>query len=189
MNHFEAFELIKNNYPALNRIHLKRFLEFSNLIELPKKEIITSEGRRHSYFYFLIQGAAKSYYLKDGKEVCAWFAFENEVIGNLNVYKGKPSNETIELIENSVMICLHIEKIKELSKSDILLKEFLHDMIIEHALFLEERLFQLQYMSSKERHQKLLKQEPLLYQRVSINDIASYLGISRETLSRIRAQK
>jgi len=189
MKHAEAFELIKKTYPVLNRIALEEFLEFSSLIERPKKAILISEGKKHSYFYYPIQGATKSYYLKKGEKVCNWFTFESEMIGNLKAYKGEPSNETIELLENSVLIRLDTQKLQSLSKNNLIISEFLHEVILEHAIFLEERLFQLQFMSSKERHQNLLKEEPLLYQRVTINDIASYLGISRETLSRIRAQR
>ncbi len=188
MKHSEAFEIIKTNYPVLNRIVLEQFREFSSLIELQKNEKLISEGKRHSYFYFLIQGVAKAYYLKDDKEVCNWFAFENEIIANLKAYQGEPSNENIELLENSVLISIHTDKLKQLSKNSLIISEFLNGMILEHAIFLEERLYQLQFMSSKERHQNLLKEEPRLYQRISITDIASYLGIARETLSRIRAQ-
>ena len=61
-------------------------------------------------------------------------------------------------------------------------------MLEEHALFLEYRLQQLLFMSSKERYENLLKAAPEVFQRVSLTDIASYLGVSRETLSRIRKQ-
>ena len=62
-------------------------------------------------------------------------------------------------------------------------------MLEEHALFLEYRLHQLLFMSSKERYENLLKAAPEVFQRISLTDIASYLGVSRETLSRIRSQK
>ncbi len=48
MKHAEAFELIKKTYPVLNRITLEEFLEFSSLIERPKKAILISEGKKHS---------------------------------------------------------------------------------------------------------------------------------------------
>ncbi|MGB1217507.1 MAG: Crp/Fnr family transcriptional regulator, partial [Saprospiraceae bacterium] len=62
---------------------------------------LITEGKRHSYFYLLVEGSVKSYYLKDGKEVCLWFSFENEIISTIKTFEGKPSNETIELLEDS----------------------------------------------------------------------------------------
>jgi CRP-like cAMP-binding protein len=60
-------------------------------------------------------------------------------------------------------------------------------LIKEHALFLEYKLNGLQFMTSEERYHKLVLDFPEILQKVSLTDIASYLGISRETLSRIRA--
>jgi len=61
--------------------------------------------------------------------------------------------------------------------------------MMEHALFLEEKLYQLQFMSSEERYNALVDVAPEVLQKVSLTDIASYLGVSRETLSRIRNKK
>jgi CRP-like cAMP-binding protein len=64
----------------------------------------------------------------------------------------------------------------------------INDLILEHALFIEERLYQLQFMTSQKRYKALQKTVPEIFQKVSLTDIASYLGISRETLSRIRSK-
>ena len=53
----------------------------------------------------------------------------------------------------------------------------------------EEKLYQLQFMSSEERYKALINATPVILQKVSLTDIASYLGVSRETVSRIRAKK
>ena len=63
------------------------------------------------------------------------------------------------------------------------------DIWSDHAIFLEERLYQLQFMDSDEKYKALILQNPEILQRVSLTDIASFLGVSRETLSRIRAKK
>ena len=75
----------------------------------------------------------------------------------------------------------------ELAKK--LISHLLNALLTEHALFLEEKLYQLQFMSSQERYKALIAAAPEVLQRVTLTDIASYLGVSRETLSRIRNKK
>jgi CRP-like cAMP-binding protein len=117
-----------------------------------------------------------------------WFAFENEVIGTTTTYEGLPAKESIELLEDSELIKFNIEKIKELTLTDLSISNVINDLILEHALFIEERLYQLQFMTSQKRYKALQKTVPEIFQKVSLTDIASYLGISRETLSRIRSK-
>ena len=117
-----------------------------------------------------------------------WFEFKNEVIGTITTYEGLPSKETIELLEDSELIKFNIEKIKELTLTNLSISHLINDLIIEHTLCIEERLYQLKFMSSQKRYKVLHETIPEIFQKVSLTDIASYLGISRETLSRIRSK-
>jgi CRP-like cAMP-binding protein len=76
-----------------------------------------------------------------------------------------------------------------LSRLDLSISNLITDLIIGHALTIEENLYQIQFMSGGERYKALLETTPKLLQKVSLTDIASYLGLSRESLSRIRAKK
>ena len=131
----------------------------------------------------------KAYYLNDGKEICSWFAAENDIVGNMNAHRGTPSNETIELLEDSELISFQIRQINELAKSNLAISHFINEILEEHILFLEKRIYDLQFVSSSDRYKRLLEEAPGILQRVSLTDIASYLGVSRETLSRIRGQR
>ena len=186
MNEKELIAFVKTSMPYLEEVPTEQILEFISVIQKPKGTKLFSEGKRHSNFYFIIKGAAKSYYLKNGKEVCLWFAFEKETLGSIMTYNSAPSNETIELLEDSELISYKSDRLKKLSKENLAISNLSYKMLEEHALFLEYRLHQLLFMSSKERYENLLKAAPEVFQRVSLTDIASYLGISRETLSRIR---
>jgi len=180
---------LKSYFPTLRESSLNAFVEHSSYLEAAKGTVLISEGKRHPYFYLIIKGSAKSYYSKESKDACTWFAFENEFIGTMSTYKGYPSKESIELLEDSELIKFNIEKIKELMNNDLPISLLINNLIIEIALWYEERLYQLQFTSSKERYKTLLETTPEITQKVSLTDIASYLGVSRETLSRIRAKK
>lgn len=158
------------------------------IAEYPKNHLLLKENQRHDFAYFIIKGAARSYYLKNGTEVNTWFAFENDLIGSLNTYRELPSRETVELLENTKLISINLRTVKPLTYSNLQISNFIGAVIEEYAQFLEDRIFYSQFMSSKERYESLLKYEPMALQRIPLTYIASYLGISRETLSRLRAK-
>jgi len=186
MNANDLVDFVKTTMPYLQEVSTEQILKLISVVQMPKGTKLISEGKRHSNFYFIIKGAAKSYYLKDGKEICLWFALENDTLGSIMTYNGAPSKETIELLEDAELICYQSDALKKLAKENLAVSNLVHKMLEEHALFLEYRLHQLLFMSSKERYENLLKDAPEVFQRVSLTDIASYLGVSRETLSRIR---
>lgn len=159
-----------------------------SVLNYSKKHILIRENQQHDYAYFIIKGAVRSYYLKDGIEVNTWFAFENEMVGSLHNFRNLPSRETFELMENSSLISINLRKLKPLIYSNIEISNFISSIIEEYAVFLEDRIFYSQLMNSSERYEALLKNEPTVLQRVPLTYIASYLGISRETLSRLRGK-
>jgi CRP-like cAMP-binding protein len=167
---------------------LQRFIKHASFVTYTKGTKLISEGKKHGYFYLILKGGVKSYYSKESKEVCMWFSFETEAIGTITTYEGLPSKETVELLEDSELIRFDTEKIKELFKTDISVINLVHDLIVEHTLCIEERLYQLQFMSSKKRFEVLQQNTPEIFQKVSLTNIASYLGMSREILSRIRSK-
>ncbi len=189
MKYSEIEKVVKHHFPSLNGKSLHSVFNQSSFFNSTKGTQLISEGKRHNYFYILLKGAVKSYYSKDSKEVCTWFAFEDEAVATMSTFEGFPSKETIELLEDSSFIRFNIKQLKELSKSDLLIIHLLNALTVEHTLCIEERLYQLKFMTSQERYNALIDDSPEILQRVSLTDIASYLGVSRETLSRIRGKK
>jgi len=189
MGNSEIQETLKTNFPNLEEESLNALVSHASHIKAIKGTKLIFEGKRHNYLYLILNGGVKTFYSKEGKEVCMWFAFENELIGTMTTYEGFPSKETIELLQDSELIKFEIKKIKKLSLTDLSIIHLLNNLIIEHTLCIEERLYQLQFMTGEERYKALLEKTPEILQRVSLTDIASFLGISRETLSRIRKSK
>jgi CRP-like cAMP-binding protein len=188
MSKSELQKTLKSFFPNLGEESLDAFMKHASYLKSTKGTKLISEGKRHRYFYLILKGSVKSYYSKESREVCTWFAFKNEVIGTITTYEGLPSKETIELLEDSELIKFNIEKIKELTLTDLSISHLMNVIIIEHTLYLEERLYQLQFMTSKKRYKVLYESTPEIFQEVSLTDIASYLGVTRETLSRIRSK-
>ena len=189
MDNSKLKETLKSYFSNLKEESLNSIVKHSSYLKSSKGTKLIPEGKRHHYFYLMLKGGVKSYYLKDSKQVCTWFAFENEIIGTTSSIKGLASKETIELLEDSELVRFQSEKINELTQTNLSISNLMSDIWSDHAVFLEERLYQLQFMDSDEKYKALILQNPEILQRVSLTDIASFLGVSRETLSRIRAKK
>ncbi len=181
IDHFSTNLELTENTKAEICVHL-------SILNLDKRHILIKENQRHDFAYFVIKGAVRSYYLKDGVEVNTWFALENDMVGSLHNFKDNPSRETIELIENSTLISINLKQVKPLMFSNIQIANFINAIIEDYALFLEDKIYFSQMMSSTDKYLILLEKEPQLFQRIPLTYIASFLGISRETLSRLRAK-
>lgn len=159
-----------------------------SILHLNKKHVLIKDNQYHDFAYFVIKGAVRSYFLKDGVEVNTWFALENDMVGSLQNFKNCPSRTTIELVENSSLISINLKQIKPLMLRNVQIANFINAIIEEYALFLEDKVYFSQMMSSMDKYLVLLEQDPQLFQRIPLTYIASFLGISRETLSRLRAK-
>ena len=162
------------------------FMEFAIIKEYSKGKILIEHGKKNEFVFFLISGSAKSYNYKDSKQICLWFAFESDCIATIRSLDDLISQETVELLEDSELIQIKLGDLMTLSNQFTSISSLMLQLLKEHILFLEYKLNGLQFMTSEERYNKLILDYPEVLQRVSLTDIASYLGISRETLSRIR---
>lgn len=181
IEHFSTNQQLTDNTKAEICKHL-------SILKLDKKHVLIKENQRHDFAYFVIKGAVRSYYLKDGVEVNTWFALENDMVGSLHNFKDNPSRETMELLENSTLLSINLKQIKPLMYTNIQIANFINAIIEEYALFLEDKIYFSQMMSSIDKYLLLIEKEPQLFQRIPLTYIASFLGISRETLSRLRAK-
>ncbi len=156
--------------------------------ELSKGTLLLEQGKTCKHLNFLEIGFARAFYYRDGKEITSWFAFENDIVASMYSFTTqKPSLENIEIVETSVVHSISYDQLQQLyqkySEFNLIGRLLTEKYFIE----LEERIFSLQNQTAKERYQEILKYKPELLQRASLGHIASYLGISQETLSRIRA--
>ncbi len=157
-------------------------------IHFKKGDIPIHQSHLHAYAYIIVTGAARSYYFKEDKEINTWFAFENDTVATLQNYRGQTSRETIAFLEDSHCIKLDLPMLRLQAKTNVVASNLVTAILEEHIEFLEARLMLLQHNEGVERYLHILEHEPALIQRIPLTHLASYLGISRETLSRLRAK-
>ncbi|WP_338869026.1 Crp/Fnr family transcriptional regulator [Spirosoma sp. SC4-14] len=153
-------------------------------------ENIIKAGELCEYILIIQKGFVRRYSLIEGLEITQEFAKENEMITSMySLVTNLPSLDYIEAIENSEIIKLKfkdLEKIQEISKQAFMISRLLRD---KYFLNLEKRILSFQLSSAKDRYNEVLEKKPYLLQRAPLNQIASYLGITQETLSRIRNKR
>lgn len=98
----------------------------------------------------------------------------------------KPSFEIIEVMENSILYCIDYEQLQNLYKTYPDLNRIGRLLSEKYYIELEERVLSLQFKTAEERYRHIVENKPALLQKASLGQISSYLGISQETLSRIR---
>ncbi|HUH25654.1 MAG TPA: Crp/Fnr family transcriptional regulator [Flavobacterium sp.] len=138
--------------------------------------------------YFIKKGIVRAYAPMPDREVTFWFGSEGATVVSMNSYvNNKPSYETIELLEDCILYQINSETLQNLYKTDIEIANWGRKFAEDELIKSEERLISLQFKSAKERYLDLIQHHPNLIQRVALGHIASYLGITQVSLSRIRA--
>lgn len=185
----QLFKVFNQIYPVSDELKTA-IIQNSSILEVQKKTQLLQAGEIANTIYFIAKGTARVYYLdQKGTETTSWFLFENDLLISVySFYSGQPSFEYLETLKDCVLITLRKEKL------DMLYNQFLEFNYIGRKLTEfyyiknEMQANELRMLGAKERYLNLLKRSPQLIQQVSLGYIASYLGISQETLSRIRKQ-
>lgn len=100
----------------------------------------------------------------------------------------QPGYETIELLEDCELYELKTENLKKMFNEDVHIANWGRKFAENELIKTEERLISKQFKNASERYLELMKDHPELIQRVQLGHIASYLGITQVSLSRIRAE-
>jgi CRP-like cAMP-binding protein len=163
--------------------------EYLKQIACAKGHYLIKEGKVSKHLYFLQHGALRGYYNLEGKEVTYWFGFENDFVTSFHSFiTQQPAVENIQLLEGSILWEISKENLTLLMNKYTDIERLVRIAYERYYIRLEDRFVNAQFKSAKERYQNLLKLAPHIIERVPLGYIASYLGISGETLSRIRSR-
>lgn len=159
-------------------------------VQYPSKTLLTQQGKIADKIYFIEKGIARTFYIKDGKDITYWIALENDFVGSMSsFFMRKPSDKMVQTLEECELWEFDYYKLDTLYSSDPELERS-GRLFANYAIsLLEKRFDNLHFNSAKERYDILINQQPEIIQRVSLGVIASYLGITQETLSRIRGKQ
>lgn len=166
-------------------------------VTIPKKQFILQERELCNKVLFLLSGTAKSYYTDEFGKTSTWmFHFNNQHSNPKNLflvdYKSflgsQPSSISIQSVTEIRAILFSSAQVKFLLNHSLVYARWTSKLNEAAFVITYNRVFTLLTLSAKDRYEKLLAEEPHLLQLFSNYDIASYLGVAPQSLSRIRHQ-
>lgn len=191
MNNEEIINKIGEIYTPLSPECQQELLTHLKVAHIKRGEIVVREGQFSDKAYFIIQGCARAFYLKDdGKDISDWFAFENEFMASIvSFFSTEPSPHYIEFIEDSDVLVFSKDAIDHLCDKHHDFERLISKVVTITMLGLRERLSSILFNKAIDRYEQMIQIRPDITNRIPLTHIASYLGITLETLSRIRNPK
>ena len=189
MNNFRLTSFLTSNID-IDKNNLESLVSQCKTKYVKKGEYLLKEGEKCKYSFFVEHGLLRQFALDDkGKEHILQFAPENWIVTDReSVYFDQPSAYYIQALENTNTILFEESLILHLSKQDPSFLEFNNKLLHNHIRQLQRRITLLISATAEERYLDFVRLYPDLLLRVPQWQIASYLGITAESLSRVRKE-
>ncbi|MDP2721302.1 MAG: hypothetical protein A2W85_05340 [Bacteroidetes bacterium GWF2_41_31] len=158
--------------------------------EFKARTLIVREGSMAQNLYFIETGLLRTYHLLDGKEINTYFACDRQFISIFSSFISQtPSFEILETIEDSVVYELSYQALTELYKESSKFEKLGRIIAEKNYLCILDRTFTMQTKTAKQKYLDFIKNyDKKIVQRVPQHQIASFLGIAPESLSRVRKE-
>lgn len=182
------------------RLHIKNVIQMDDetfnlaldyfvIKKIEKGDYLLREGTICNHIFYVEKGLFRTFYLKDGNEINTCFCMENSITSSHESFVNRTiSKDYIQALEDATIVSLSYENLIELYKLNIKWQSLSRLLTEKECARLSERIHTLSFETAKEKYLHLLENQSEIIQRVSIQHIASYLGVSRETVSRIRSK-
>lgn len=169
---------------------LQLFYACLNTIAVDKGKFLLQPGTQVKHEYFVVEGCLKAYYLDEkGHRHIIQFAIENWWIGDFEAfYNSVPSRLYIETIEQSTLLSINYDRLQELYITAPIFERYFRLLITNAFISQQKRILSSLEKDTKERYVEFCKSYPNIEDRIPDYEIANYLGVSPESLSRIRSK-
>ncbi|RAK02535.1 CRP-like cAMP-binding protein [Larkinella arboricola] len=159
--------------------------------QYPKHHKLLQPNNRSQKVFFIEKGLARTYYLKDeGKDITHFFFAENAFAMPIeSIFYNNSSPYGMELLEHSVVRSIHYSDLEKYIEQSDALEKLMRLLLIDVLKAFSDRFYALQFQTAQERYRIMLETYPDILLRAPLGHIASYLGITQQTLSVIRAQR
>ena len=155
---------------------------------VPKDYFLVRENSISDYIFFIQKGIARIYYHKNEKEITEWIAMdETFFLSIISFFERTPSKLMIHTIEPSQVFGIHHDDLMQLCDQYHDIEKLFRKMLSLSLILSQYRMDSIQFETAQTRYENLLNKYPEMVLRVPLSYIASYLGITQETLSRIRS--
>jgi len=187
--HSPIIPFLNSIYPLSKEV-IRIFDQDSFAVSIEKKKFILKSGAIPTHFYFIVKGVVQGYIKEEGKQITTWIMEENEIVGSIRTLgTNDPCQEYLQALEDCELIAFPI------ATTEYVFDNFPETNVIARRLWehnyrsAEERAYTCRIPSAEKRYLHFLKMQPNLVSRISLKYIASYLGMTLETLCRIRTRQ
>ncbi len=167
--------------------------KFSHLFkrqEIPAKTTLLKEGQISKTAYLVEKGCVRCWFNNNGKDITFQFFFEGEVVSSIESFQtNQPSMFNLETIEPSIIKIISKKDFDYILDNSPVIKKETEELILQRLLFYQKLFLSRIKDNPKRRYEELVEQRPDILLRVPQHYIASYLGITSVSLSRIRSRR
>ena len=164
--------------------------EISSIVSIKKNKDLQPIGHTCKTIYFIKKGVARIYYFKDGIDITESFFFENSIIARVeSLFTGKPSRKAIQILEDAEITAINANLLFKLYDSFPEIERLFRKIFQAAYVDTINRIEGMQFHTAEERYSALLNEAPNILMRVPLKYVASYLGITQVSLSRIRGNR
>lgn len=174
----------------LSEEDIQSLLAFLRFQKLKKGDFFIREGQVSKEVGFLVSGLIRSYYTTNsGEEITYCFRFPNDMIAAYSSFiTGNKTDENLQAISEVELLVFSKQELNKLANDSLNWTKFLKEIAELQYIELEKRIFQLQKTTALQRYEDLLQNQPEYVQKIPLQYLASYLGITQRHLSRIRKE-
>lgn len=180
--------VVNSRFPEMTPEGRKILENLAERRDLNKGEMLIHQGQVSRYIVFVAKGMLRQYYFKNGKEVTEHFSYEGCILMCIeSLLKQEPTRLVAEALEPSTVYLLPYDRLLKLSE-DIREINIFYRKVLEFSLITSQiKADSWRFETARERYNLLMKTHPEVIKRAPLSHIASYLLMTPETLSRVRA--
>ena len=176
---------IGNIFTLLSSVHLPE--DALATLSFPSKSIILEEGKIADKLYYVRSGCLRLAFNNDGKDITFQFFFPGDIVASFDsLHNGTPSQFSLESIEQSELLAIDGKELKNIIRVNDVLRDEYENLLVDRFHAYQQLFLSRIRNTPQQRYEELLRQNPEIVRRIPQHYIASYLGITPVSLSRIK---
>lgn len=184
------FSHFASRYYPIREEALRYIDEHTFQIEIERGELLVKSGELCPHLYLVLKGVLRGYCENKKKQITTWITAENELVTSIRSFDfQKPSVENIQALEDCTLIAVNYQDLHYLYENFMEMNVIARKILEQYYREAEERAFISRLTSAADKYDHFLSTKRDLHNRIPLKYIASYLGITLETLSRIRGAR
>lgn len=181
-------ETVNQRFPEMSTESRDLLCTIITRREMEKGELLLKEGQVSRHFVVVGKGMVRQFYYKNGKDVTEHFSLESDVVICIeSILLQQPTRLMIEALEAGTLYMIPADQFLKLSKESWEINMFYRKMLEFSLILSQKKADSWRFETARERYLRLMADQPEVVQRAPLAHIASYLLMTPETLSRVRA--